>query len=277
MRRLLRDKQPGFTLVEAIMVITITGIIAGMVAVFIKQPIDAYIDTARRAALADIADTSARRMARDLQGALPNSVRVDATGRFLEFVPIRDGGRYRAEVGVSAGDDPLDFTSAADNSFDVLGPTVSVVAGDSLVVYNLGITGASAYDTPLTSRRVATAGVGLNKVSFTATANPLPFASPGSLFQIVTTPVSYACDLGTGTLWRYSGYAFQAGQPATLATLNGLAGVTAAALATNVTACSFAYSPGVLQHYGLVSLALTITQSGEAVTLQLQVNVDNVP
>ena len=40
----------GFTLVEAIMVIVITGILAGMVAVFIKAPVDGYVDSVRRAA-----------------------------------------------------------------------------------------------------------------------------------------------------------------------------------------------------------------------------------
>lgn len=262
------------------MVIVITGIIAGMVAVFIRSPVEAYVDTARRAVITDVADTAARRVARDLQSALPNSVRVDGTGQFLEFVPIRDAGRYRADFGLAASPgNPLDFSNAADNSFDVLGPPVTVLAGDSVVVYNLGIDGASsAYDTaPLTSRRVATPSVG-NTVTFTATLSPLPFSSPGSRFQIVGTPVSYVCDLGTGTLWRYSGYPFQFAQPASLATLNGLAGVTRAVLATSVTApCSFTYAPGPLQHNGLVSTSLTITQSGEAVTLQNQINVDNVP
>ena len=117
----------------------------------------------------------------------------------------------------------------------------------------------------------------MSKVTFTPTASPLPFASPGSRFQIVGTPVSYACDLGTGRIWRYSGYAFQAAQPVTLATLNGLAGVTAAVLTSNVTACSFAYGAGVLQHNGLVSISLTLSLVGESVTLQHQVNVDNVP
>ncbi len=40
-------QQRGFTLVEAIMVITITGILAAMVAIFIRAPIDAYVDSAR--------------------------------------------------------------------------------------------------------------------------------------------------------------------------------------------------------------------------------------
>ncbi len=268
--------QSGFTLIEAIMVIVITGIVAGMVAVFIRAPIDAYIDSARRADLTDVADTTARRIARELQGALPNSVRVNNTD-YVEFVPIHDAGRYRAEVGTASGEDALDFTSGADGTFDVLGPPVTVLAGDSLVVYNLGVPGADAYEVAPNNRRTATAGTNLSKVAFTSTGTPLPFASPGSRFQIVGTPVSYVCDPGTETLWRYSGYDFQAAQPVTLAGLNALAGVTRAALATHVTACDFSYAPGPLQHNGLVSLSLTITQSDESVTLQHQINVDNVP
>ncbi len=267
--------EKGFTLVEAIVVIAITGIITSMVAVFIRNPIDAYVDTARRAMLSDIADTAARRIARDLQGALPNSVRVNGAPQFLEFVPIVAAGRYRAEVGTASSDDPLSFTNGADNSFDVLGPAVTVPPGSSLVIYNLGIAGADVYEASSAVRRTATAGNNLSKIAFTATGTPLQFPSPGSRFQIVGTPVSYACD--AGTLWRYSGYAFQSAQPVSLATLDALAGVTRAALATHLSGCSFAYGPGPLQHNGLVSMSLSFSQGGETVTLQYQVNVDNVP
>ena len=273
----LSSIQRGFTLVEAIVVIVITGIVAGVVAVFIRAPVDAYVDSARRAELTDVADTTARRISRELHSALPNSVRAGGGGLFLELIPIRDAGRYRAEAGTAAADDPLDFSDAADGSFDVLGPTVTVSAGESLVVYNLGIGTANAYAAAPNNRRTATAGNGLAKVAFTPAATALPFASPGSRFQIVGGPISYACELGTSTLWRYTGYGFQVVQPTSLATLNGLAGVSRAALATNVTACNFSYGPGALQHNGLVSMSLTITQSGESVTLQHQVNVDNVP
>lgn len=271
--------QAGFTLIEAVIVIAITGIIGGMVAVFLRGPINAYFDTARRAELSDVADTAVRRVAREVQSALPNSVRVDATGNFLEFIPVRTAGRYRVEAGIVAADDPLDFTLAADNTFDVLGPVLTVVAGDSLVVYNLGLPGvSSAYDTaPLTSRRAATAGVGLAKITFTPTAAPFPLPSPGSRFQIVGAPVSYACDLATGTLWRFTGYAIQPAQAATVVALNALPGVVVAPLATGVTACAFAYAPGVQQSNGLVSMALSIAQSGETIVLQHQINVDNTP
>ena len=70
-----RASQCGFTLIELIMVIVIMGVVGGMVSVFMKGPIDAYISGGRRAALTDTADTTVRRMARDLHKALPNSLR----------------------------------------------------------------------------------------------------------------------------------------------------------------------------------------------------------
>ena len=42
------------------MVIVILGVIGGMVAVFMRGPIDAYFASARRAALTDVADTTVR-------------------------------------------------------------------------------------------------------------------------------------------------------------------------------------------------------------------------
>ncbi len=259
--------QSGFTLVEAVIVIVITGIVAGMVATFIKVPVDAYFDLQRRAELTDVADTTLRRMARDIHGALPNSVRIN--GNYLEFIPIKGAGRYRAEAGTAAGDDPLDFSLAAD-AFDVLGPAVTVAAaGDSVVIYNLGVSGSDAYEG--TSRRaVAPSGA---KISFSG--GQFPFASPGNRFQVVSTAVTYECapnavTPANGFLRRYSGYAIQAAQPAP-------PGGGSAILAANVSACTLTYTPGMLQRQGLVSIRLTISRDGETVTLQHQVNVDNTP
>ncbi|MEX1993814.1 MAG: prepilin-type N-terminal cleavage/methylation domain-containing protein, partial [Steroidobacteraceae bacterium] len=60
-------KQCGVTLIELIIVITITAIVAVGVSVFISRPIEGYVDAARRAELTDIADTALRRMTRDLR------------------------------------------------------------------------------------------------------------------------------------------------------------------------------------------------------------------
>lgn len=267
-----RSRQAGFTLLEAIVVIVITGIVAAMIALFIRQPVEAYVATAQRAALVDAADTAARHLQRAVQAALPNSIRVDAT--HLELIPVRGAGRYRAEPGAAAAPgDPLSFTTL-DGSFDVLGPPVTVSAGDSLVIYNLGIPGADAYTMPtLANRRVATAGGA--SIAFTPTATPLPFASPGSRFHIVGTPVSYVCT--GGNLVRYAGYGFPS--PSTLTPTLNFGAAVPEILAANVSACVFTYTPGALQRMGLVTLSLTLTHpaSGESVTLRQDLNVDNTP
>ena len=80
--RTRRKTQRGFTLVEMIVVIVITGIIAGVVAIFLRAPVQGYVDSARRAEMTDIADTALRRIGRDLRTAVPNSVRVPCSCRF---------------------------------------------------------------------------------------------------------------------------------------------------------------------------------------------------
>ena len=246
------------------MVIVITGILAGMVAVFIRKPVEGFFDTARRAALVDAADTALRRISRDLRAALPNSVRVSG-GTALEFLHVRSGGRYREQ----GPGDPLDFTGA-DTSFDVLGPAVSVQSGDSVVVYNLGIAGSSAYEGTSTSRRTASAfGPALANVAITS-AVAFPFASPARRFQVVDTPISYIC--AANQLRRYSGYAILAAQPVPPA---GAGALIADKVATG--GCSFVYATGPGQRDALVTLSLALTDGGETVSLLYQVHVNNVP
>jgi len=266
-------------------VIVLTGILAGMVAVFIRAPIKAYFDVVNRAELTDIADTALRRAARDIRAALPNSVRIAGTcdgiaDCYLEFVPIKSAGRYREALtgGLPAGD-ILDFNSALDTSFDVLGPGVNIQANDSIVVYNLGIAGSDTdVYTGLNRRAVPAGGVGtgLASVTFTNTAFPIPHASPARRFQVVGRPASYACSggqlqgNGTGQLQKYSGYAFVATpQPQPPAG-------TPAALATHVSSCRFLYQP-LSQLSALITLELGLTLNSETVSLVYQVHVHNVP
>src|SRR3954454_6592125 len=92
--------QGGFTLVEMVTVIAITGIVAAAVAVFLRVPLQADQDAQRRAVISDAADTAFSRIKRDLQTALPNSVRVPSVGAafYLEFLEVRAGGRYRSQL-----------------------------------------------------------------------------------------------------------------------------------------------------------------------------------
>lgn len=264
--------QTGFTLLETILVITITGVVAGIVAVFMRDATKSYFDSTRRAEISDIADTALRRVGRDLQGALPNSVRVN--GNFLEFVPVVDAGRYRTETGTSTTDDPLDF-SAPDTGFDVLGPPVTVASGDKIVIFNMGQPGASVYDATAANAYLPNTFGTLSKVGF---ASPVQFSypSPGNRFQVVRTAVTYACDLANGRLMRYSGYAIPTNQPTNPAA-SPLVTATAAVMANHVTACALTYTSGVLERNGLVTLRLAITEADETVDLMYQITVMNTP
>lgn len=296
-----RHQLRGFTLVEMIVVIVITGIIGGIVAIFLRTPVQGYVDSARRAELTDIADTAMRRISRDLHMALPNSVRITGTCSgsttcYLEFIPTTGGGRYRDSISSSGAPqcgslaaDVLDF-SAADTCFQVLGAMPPEnVGSDQIVVYNLGITGANAYsgNTLKTDNRRVVSSYGASSISITS-SNPLPLDScqydtsgnvvGGCRFQVVQTAVTYACDPVAGTLTRWQGYAIQPTPPPPLP-----AGGTASLLATNVSACSFNYAVGASQRSGLMTMHLTISEqnasngTNESVTLYAATHVNNVP
>lgn len=280
-----RNPERGFTLIEMIVVIVITAIIAGAVAVFIKLPVQGYVDSARRAEMTDIADAALRRMGRDLRLALPNSVRVTDGGATIEFLLTRTGGRYRVtDDGTPAhAGDFLNFT-ASDSSFDQLGPFAPgtgqtiVPNSDKLVVYNLGIPGADAYAGDNISTITGTGSGDLSyeyKISFSP--KQFPLESPGARFQVVEGPVSYACDTTSGKLTRYWGYPIAATQPnaASLAS----SGASNALAATKVSLCAFDYNPGVTARSGVVALTLQIKDqaSGESVQLYHEVHVNNVP
>lgn len=274
----MRLRRHGFTLVEAIAVIAITSVIAAAVAVFVRAPVLGYVDTARRAELADEANTAVRRISRDLRLALPNSVRVTGGGLALEFLLVRSGGRYRTGCIDAANGDPLTFgdpsgypceTVATANSFDVLGPAVPVAASDSIVVYNLGIPGADAYAGDTLRAVNGTSGT-VSNISFSGAQFPL--ASPSNRFQVVEGPVSYVCDTVAGTLTRYWGYAITAAQP------DPPAGGNSALIASDVATCVFTYDALVVANRaGLVTLRLTIARNGETVNLYNAVHVTNVP
>ena len=299
-------QQTGFSLVEAVVVIVISGIIVAAVALFIRAPVAGYVDTAHRAELTDIADTALRRMGRDLRTALPNSIRVTSVGSvyFLEYLEVRTGGRYRAATsgGATAPACPNDDARVTDNDilsfyqspsvgtdtcFKTLGNIpnrAQIVNTDYVVVFNLGIPGASAYESPNTNKSLisstSTSG-NEDRIAFNAQTFRLP--SPGNRFHVVTGPVSYVCDPVAGTLRRYSGYAIQASQPSNAGAAPLSTAPVKALLASQVSGCSFTYNAAVVaQRDGLVTMSLSVTEvnsqgGNETVTLYEAAHVSNVP
>jgi MSHA biogenesis protein MshO len=267
-------------MVELIMVIVIMGVVGGMVSVFMRGPIDAYISAGRRAALTDTADTTVRRIARDLHKALPNSLRPCVNG--LEFIPTKTGGRYRTE-----GTGALNFAGAA-TSFNMFGDNATfaggalpaeqqIAAGDLIVVYNLGITGVDAYANNNVATVSSLGAVTGNETPIFIGAKQFPLASASNRFHVVPAAeqmVSYVCDTNTRTLYRTASAALTAAPSCP---------ITGAKIATNVdcanTGFNISDSGNALNRNALVSMRLTLQDSSitESVTLQHEVHVDNTP
>lgn len=249
----------GFTLVELVIVIVVMAILGGISVSFIKNSLLAYTNSEAYYQLADQADLSLRRMSRDIRNALPNSVWVSSSGDYVEFVPIKAGGRYQQ--------DTLDFVSAAD-SFSVQGEPVNVDSGDQLVIYNLGIQGADVYAGD-NLRSLTTTGTSLSTLAFSGAAFPLP--SPANRFYVVNGASFYVCDVPNRRLLLYSGFALPSAHP------SSFSGQTPNVVAQDVTACSFTYSEGVMQHSGVVIARLELSRNGGVARLVNLINVVNSP
>lgn len=290
MNPLVSRETSGFTLIEMVMVLVIIGVISAMVAVFMRAPVDAYFDSARRAALTDVADTAVRRMARDLHRALPNSIR-NPDSQCIEFIPTKTGGRYRVGADSAGGGNPLDF-STTDSGFNMLGLNSAlpsdqqIASGDTVVVYNLGIPGADAYVTTGGSINTASvssvsSGTGTlsNETFIGIAARQFPLPSGSNRFHVVPGSekiVAFLCS--GGSLWRKANHAYPSSiADTTVCSTSTVGGGTVALLAKNAS-CSFVYNGSDLQRNGLVQLTLTLTDtSGEAVSLYHEVHVDNSP
>jgi len=278
-------KSRGFTLVELIMVIAITGVLAASIAVFFKPAIDSYFDTRRRADLTDIADTALRRMGQDIRHAVPNSIRSVSASCF-QLVPTTTGGRYRmASDTVNDAPSPLPCnpsascsapldTSTATTVFDVLSPLTAMPAvGDWIVIDNQNTTDVYAGTNRAQITNVATPrpSDGLQRISINSTQ----FSSgyDGGRFVVVADnaqTVFYSC-VGNKL---YRSIATFSANPATTC-----AATTGAIVATDVASCTFVHDPnqGATQQSGFVWMKLVLNRSNESATLTHGVHVSNVP
>ena len=272
--------QFGFTLVEIIMVIVITGILGSMAAVFLRAPVQQYMDTGLRADLTDIADLALRRMANDIRTAVPSSVRVTgADPIYIEFLPTKDGGRYRAVSGtyaVCADGDELAFASTVpDTCFEILGPAISFVAGDQIVVGSAQ-PGVYPYDTGASGVLRAYNGASGVQQIVVITGNPFPAAAAASSQRFEVVPgdqqaVTYACvgpfgalDVnqdGQGKLVRYWNYGFA----------HAYTGGSSAVLANKLSSCSVFID----QSHGLIANTLQFTRASEVISLYHEIRVNN--
>lgn len=302
----------GFTIVELVIVIVITGIIAATATIFFKPAIDSYFDARRRASLTDMADTALRRMGRDVRFAVPNSVRTPDDQCF-ELIPASAGGRYRrasdtvndvpAPVGSSLPCPPSATCSAPLNVsqpatvFDSLSPLATAPAvNDWVVVGNQNTNDVYADIGSANRAQISAVAVparatdGFHRITFVSTQFPSGY--DGNRFVIVQNAQKaafYSCvgadgtvnaqGNGKGTLYRFSNYGFVATYPGACPIPSVAPYPAGDILARRVRSCTFVYDPnqGATQQSGFVWMQLELTEANETVSLSFGAHVDNVP
>jgi len=296
----MKRLQPGFTLIELIVVMVVAGILAGILATFMTPAISNYFAGARRAQLSDSANGAMRLMSRDVRVSIPMSVRilaapVGSNNQCLGMVPTSAGGRFRAapDVDWDATATPANASQSVQPGFsvqvfDVFTPLTAPAVGDWVLignqsaqdVYNAANHGqyAGGAASNLPDPRLGQARIALNA------AMPVPAGYDGNRFFIVPATqgvVAYVCDqpgvdakgTGTGTLYRVAGLGFN--DPATCPAVNNAMPI----VATHVSACTFRYdpNPGATQESGYAEVDITVREQDEFVRLNFGAHVENVP
>jgi MSHA biogenesis protein MshO len=227
-------RQRGFSLLELLVVLAISGFITFTVTAIFGRYVSDYEKFNSVTAIDNSMDAAFLAMKLDIADALPNSLRISSVGEdggvALEFFHVFDHGRYRSTVNSTTTGDPLLFGEPGvltDSSFDIMGqlPKLAEIvvpgndgycqSGESycLVVAN-GLNGIDAFNNDnLTSVSLVNDNAavdGSDNLWFSlGFASSFPVPSPGQRFYIVDTPVSYLCNPSTGTLRRYWGYNHQ--------------------------------------------------------------------
>lgn len=267
---LMRTRQRGFSLIELIIVITITAILAISLASLTEYSITGYIDAKDRNQLSQSAKWTTERVAREAREALPQSVRVnvDSGVHCVEFVNIVNGSTY---LNLPA--------SGAISSFNAVEFDINFSAG--LLVAIMPINSSDIYSVAGTIGTVASI-VDLGSQVQVNLTGPTTFTrrSPQDRFYLLTTPISFCLDDTNGNLTRHSGY------PITLAQPTPPTAGTSELIAENYGANGvvFNYQAGTLSRAGLLQINFqmqnrnrNLAANEEAFDVFHEVHIRNVP
>ncbi|MEB0039927.1 MULTISPECIES: prepilin-type N-terminal cleavage/methylation domain-containing protein [unclassified Pseudomonas] len=290
----------GFTLVELVLVIALSGVIVVVISTVFAHPLQGLMDQSRRGVLVEQAAGAMNRLTRDVRLAIPNSLRASADGQAVELMLIQSAARYRPNrtdtdglrfstdlkgtCGSSTLDTRCDEVQLLDGSVDTAGALW-------MVMYNIG---AESGGVPVPGSNVwAPANPGVitpTGTTFTQLSGPPPgeslitlgnlpvggfrfaYASPQYRMYMAQSVVGYRCE--NNQLIRYSYNTLYSAIPSVPP-----AGSNPEPLASNVD-CSktnFTYQVGSTQRGGLLSLTLQISIGNESFNLLQQVHVDNAP
>ncbi|MGH8298029.1 MAG: prepilin-type N-terminal cleavage/methylation domain-containing protein [Steroidobacteraceae bacterium] len=298
-------KARGFTLVELVVVIVLTAIVASFIVLFLDAPLESYFAQTRRSDLVDSANRIIDTVTPDVHTALPNSLRIRAVGArtALELLATEGVARYygQGDKNAANGGQPGEELTVGNPaaSFGTLDSftTQALPYRPYLSVGNLGTATYTAYN--------SATGV-MTPASTVVTVSPNPSAAPPPPFvaeenqvtlspqmtfkalgapatqpsvhnaYLVSGPVSYVCNPNpvnpaAGTLMRYSGYAVTTAQRVP-------PGGTSALIAHDVSRCtlSIVSAPASYSYGELAILTVTLSSSGETLQVFLEAPVEYI-
>lgn len=253
----------GFTLIELLVVIVLLGIVATISVRFVGLSTQGALDTGARQARALQGVVISEQITRELREAFAPSVRT--SGNCIEWLPLLAGTNYTS-LTEAPGFDEIGIAPFA---------TVPPVGTARAVVYGYGSGTDALYalnDPGPVSETIASIDNGSTPARITLSgSHRFSEASPARRLFVVGGPVSL-CQSGR-FLYRYSGYAASASQPAPPS-------VTPEVLAANLTgSVSFDYTPASLQRAAVVqfSFELADPNGDETTTVSQEVQIRNVP
>jgi MSHA biogenesis protein MshO len=274
------DRQSGFTLLEMVITIVVSSIMAIGIVSFIGDAVTGFISAGNRNQLSSAGRTVVDRIALELHNALPNSIRVTTAApngdQCLEFIPF---------LGASSYVNPP-FTGTGGDEFEVINFNPSLITGPAsglfAVIYPIDLEAVYEDPIPASGPRAAIDEISDpapadGRVTITLTGNHrFSRRSPVDRIYVTESPVSFC--ISGNFLFRYQSYGFEDTQPQ-------VAGLPATApdrvlisdSISNAALTAFTIQEATLRRNAIVSINLNFVDTLDTVRLQHEVQIRNVP
>jgi len=223
--------QRGFSLLEIVIVLMIVGILVGILSIVFSFPLQQYQATAVRQQFTDDAAIAWQLLRKELHKAIIGSVRVSSFSptsiSAVEFMPHFAEGYYRAGATADKPAPALDLT-VNQGRFELFPRLQSVKylntgngsqacltqQASCLLIPEVAPSAYSFY--AVKQQQIATVSEyadGILAFDNSDLPNWHFIGNPSTKFYLTNSPVSYVCDVATGTLKRYVNYGIRPIQP----------------------------------------------------------------